>query len=205
MQTCYNCGKSVPDGTLICPDCGALVRRYTTPANPTAQQPAQQPVRPVQPIQPISQQPVRPVAPDKVRLRGPVKVWLIILCVISGYMAFSSLCAALLGSNPQVMEQMLSESGMGNASYLLSTMREMFPAAVPLFFLLCALFAAKFGCHLWLLLSARRLAFYVSIAVSLLSLLAMFLPVGSWAFILYFLDPLITWLGLWSFWKRMPK
>ena len=35
MQKCYNCGKEVSDETLICPECGALVKRYTTPA-PTA-------------------------------------------------------------------------------------------------------------------------------------------------------------------------
>ena len=28
MVTCYNCGKQVSDETLICPECGALVRRY---------------------------------------------------------------------------------------------------------------------------------------------------------------------------------
>ena len=32
MQTCYNCGKQVSDETLICPECGALVKRYTAPA-----------------------------------------------------------------------------------------------------------------------------------------------------------------------------
>ena len=32
MQKCYNCGKEVSDETLICPECGALVKRYTTPA-----------------------------------------------------------------------------------------------------------------------------------------------------------------------------
>ena len=32
MQTCYNCGKQVDDNVLICPDCGALVRRYGKPA-----------------------------------------------------------------------------------------------------------------------------------------------------------------------------
>ncbi len=32
MQTCYNCGLEVSDETLICPECGALVRRYTKPA-----------------------------------------------------------------------------------------------------------------------------------------------------------------------------
>ena len=32
MQTCYNCGRQVDDNVLICPDCGALVRRYGKPA-----------------------------------------------------------------------------------------------------------------------------------------------------------------------------
>ena len=31
MITCYNCGKQVSDETLICPECGALVRRYEAP------------------------------------------------------------------------------------------------------------------------------------------------------------------------------
>ena len=31
MQTCYNCGQQVGDDVLICPNCGALVRRYTDP------------------------------------------------------------------------------------------------------------------------------------------------------------------------------
>lgn len=32
MQKCYNCGKEVDDNVLICPECGALVKRYTSPA-----------------------------------------------------------------------------------------------------------------------------------------------------------------------------
>ena len=32
MQKCYNCGKEVDDNVLICPECGALVRRFTKPA-----------------------------------------------------------------------------------------------------------------------------------------------------------------------------
>ena len=31
MQKCYNCGKEVDDNVLICPDCGALVKRYGSP------------------------------------------------------------------------------------------------------------------------------------------------------------------------------
>ena len=47
MITCYNCGKQVSDETLICPECGALVRRYEAPRQtPETDQPlAYQPVR----------------------------------------------------------------------------------------------------------------------------------------------------------------
>ena len=38
MQTCYNCGKQVSDETLICPECGALVKRYTSPARSPEQE-----------------------------------------------------------------------------------------------------------------------------------------------------------------------
>ena len=40
MQKCYNCGKEVDDNVLICPECGALVKRYTKPeTQPEPEQP----------------------------------------------------------------------------------------------------------------------------------------------------------------------
>ena len=40
MQKCYNCGKEVDDNVLICPECGALVKRYTKPEpQPEPEQP----------------------------------------------------------------------------------------------------------------------------------------------------------------------
>ena len=36
MQTCYNCGKEVDDNVLICPECGALVKRYSAPVRENA-------------------------------------------------------------------------------------------------------------------------------------------------------------------------
>ena len=194
MQTCYNCGKQVSDETLICPDCGALVRRYTTPVNPA--------VNPA-PVQSVPAVPgaVPPPAGGKLRLRGAVKVWLIIECVLCGYMAFSALCAGLLAGNPQAMEMMFSQSGAGMS--MLAGMEDSITQAQPLFFVLCLLFAAKLACHLWLLLRPRRLAFYVSIGVSLLSLLCCLVPMGSATYLIYFLDPIFTWLGLRRFWAGM--
>ena len=194
MQTCYNCGKHVPDETLICPDCGALVRRYTTPANPGVQ------AAPIQPVQPSSPTVQQQAGASQVRLRGPVKVWLIILCVISAYMSFSSLCCVLLGANPQIFDMMLSEQGMESFEPMLVMMRDLLPQALPLFVLLFVLFTAKFVCHLWLLLSPRRTAFYVSVGISVLGCILGFLFGGS-----IFIDPVFTWLGLRYFWPQLRK
>ena len=40
MQKCYNCGKEVDDNVLICPDCGALVKRYGKPESAQPEQEA---------------------------------------------------------------------------------------------------------------------------------------------------------------------
>lgn len=40
MQKCYNCGKEVDDNVLICPDCGALVKRYGRPESAQPEQEA---------------------------------------------------------------------------------------------------------------------------------------------------------------------
>ena len=109
MQTCYNCGRQVPDSTLICPDCGALVRRYTDAPkreapNPQQQNPYQQNPYQQNPYQqnPYQQVPVQPLNPDgtpqRVRLFGPVRAWLIILIILSGYMVFSSFLSAVLAA-----------------------------------------------------------------------------------------------------------
>lgn len=197
MQTCYNCGKQVPDGTLICPDCGALVRRYNTPEQPAGEPRAAQ----EQPLQPPQPQPPQPN--QKVRLYGPVRVWLIILCVISAYMAFSSLCSVFLAANPQVFSMMLEEPGMESLAPMMQNLQELLPQVLPLFIILLVLFSAKFACHLWLLLSGRRLPFFVGIGVSAAGLLSAFFLGGSLTIVLYFLDPMFTWLGLKRFWPWM--
>lgn len=41
MQTCYHCGKQVEDNVLICPECGALVKRYHDAPEQPQTKPAQ--------------------------------------------------------------------------------------------------------------------------------------------------------------------
>ena len=207
MQTCYNCGKQVPDTTLICPDCGALVKRYTEAPpreqpNPQQNPYQQNPFQPVQPLDPTG-------APQKVRLYGGVRAWLIFLIIFSAYMAFSSLLSIALAANPAILDQMIAASGMNaveGMDSMFSLLRESFsqPLALPMCIAALVFYAAKFGCHLWLLLSGRRLPFRVSIGVSLAGMLVLLLG-GGLGLLLYFLEPLLTWLGLKRFWPWMPK
>ena len=214
MQTCYNCGKQVPDTTLICPDCGALVKRYTEAPRREQQTPQQNPYQqnPYQqnPFQPV-QQPLDPAgAPQKVRLYGGIRAWLIFLLILSAYMAFSSLFSIALAADPAILDQMIAASGMSAAEgmeAMFSLLREAFsqPLALPMCIAALVFYAAKFGCHLWLLLSGRRLPFRVSIGVSLAGLLVMLLLGGGLGLLFYFLEPLLTWLGLKRFWPWMPQ
>ena len=211
MQTCYNCGKQVPDSTLICPDCGALVRRYTDA--PPREQQNQQQNQQQNPYQqnPYQQIPIQPLdpngTPQKVRLFGPVRAWLIILIVISAYMAFSSLLSVFLAANPAMLDAMMAGEGMEAMEPMINMLREVLaqPYVLLLFIVMTVFYAAKCACHLWLLLSARRLPFRVSIGLSLANLAILLFLGGSLTTILLCLDPLFTWLSLRRFWPWMPK
>ena len=92
MQTCYNCGKQVSDETLICPDCGALVKRYSAPVRQEeldlgAEQPESRPQNP------DASAPRRASVwrdeTGRVRYSGLLTAWLILCAVLAGYTALS--------------------------------------------------------------------------------------------------------------------
>ena len=56
---CENCGSQIPDGSALCPNCGAAVRVSPTTGEAVPVQPIE--AVPVQPVQPVYQQPVQPV------------------------------------------------------------------------------------------------------------------------------------------------
>ena len=200
MQTCYNCGKSVSDETLICPDCGALVRRYTNTPPQTEQQPPQQNQQ--QPWQP---QPQQLNGSQKVRFYGSVKVWLILLSIFCGHMAFCTLCTVALCLNTDYFLQALQMPGMEAYAELLNEFIDLLPQALPLFIALTVLFVTKLVCHIWLLRSGRRLPFRISIGVSLVALCTLAVLGGSLLSILCFFDPLFIWPSLKQFWPWMQK
>ncbi len=194
MQTCYNCGKTVSDETLICPDCGALVRRYTDP--PKTEQAMPQNISPAQ---------GDPAAHPRVRFYGPVKVWLIILIASSAYLCFSALVSLFLAANTDVLTQMLTMPGMEVYQELLGESLELLPQAIPLFAVMAVLLLGKLLCHIWLLRSGRKKPFFVGIALSMVGLVLFGLLGGSLLSIAYLLDPLVTWFGLRRFWPYMQK
>lgn len=99
MITCYNCGKQVSDETLICPECGALVRRYDTPPQ-TAQ-----PETPVQ--APPAPAPVR----GAFRYSAGQKVWLWLCIVCCAYAAvMTGLCYFFLHQENRAIIDIIQET-----------------------------------------------------------------------------------------------
>ena len=102
MITCYNCGKEVSDETLICPECGALVRRYERP--PVRQQPD---VPPMNPMNPIYTQPSGQVK-NKRGFRTGVKVWMWLCIAFYGLYTASFLYTGVqLTQNSDVAQMIL--------------------------------------------------------------------------------------------------
>lgn len=196
MQTCYNCGKEVSDQTLICPDCGALVRRYNDAPPRNDPEPQPQSARP-QPI-PVDQT----VDPRHMRFHGILKVWLIVMIVVSAYMMLTCAASVIIGSNEQVVLDMYSEVGMELPDYFIEAL-DVFAESTTLFTAMAFLFACKLGCHIWLLAGRKKIAFYVSIGVSMAALICFLFLGGGFMDVLYFLDPLVTWLNLRRYWPYM--
>ena len=207
MQTCYNCGKQVSDETLICPECGALVRRYNTPPQPE-----------VVPTAAVECCPVcgTPYVENgifctscgtprnqRIKFGFGVRLWLILLSIATAYLTFSGICACLLTKMPELFDAALSQPGMEVYTAQLEELAGYLPMLFPFFLAMTVTFALKFICHLWLLIRPRKLAFYASIGVSLAALLAFLILGGSLLSVLLVLDPLFTWLGLRHCWRGM--
>ena len=123
MQICYNCGKEVDDTVLICPDCGALVKRYGAPVRES-----EEPLSPVAEPVPEAQPDVRSLVfcdeSGKLRLRGILKVLCIVCTVVDFYLAFSQLLVLWLSTSGDFFATLLSEyASVGMDSSILEMMR----------------------------------------------------------------------------------
>ena len=189
MQTCYNCGRQVADDVLICPDCGALVKRYTDP-------PRREPPEAAPQQQPYEQQPCeRPSAPakrprvwtdarGKTRLAGSVKAFVIVMAVLAGYLALSFACLLIVYHDQDVyaeLFQMMSgvDVTIGRVAGAFDDLMAAIGQAYGFILALIGISLARLAASIWLLCSKRRAALYA--LVILCGVLAMGLAVAGYA------------------------
>ena len=90
MQKCYNCGKEVDDNVLICPDCGALVKRYGRPESAQPEQEADPfPRETAFDTQPQPRGAVWQQEDGKLKFSGYVTFWLVLCAIYLGNILLS--------------------------------------------------------------------------------------------------------------------
>ena len=189
MQKCYNCGKEVSDETLICPECGALVKRYTTPPARQAEQEAQNNEMWDGYAQNFSN--AQPQRPDgsvwrdgnaKVHFRGGLTAWLVVCLLVTGYMLLSYLSVQFLYRNQDlyfsVLESMPELSGYAE---ILRPLMEYIQSYNAYFIVQTVLSAALFASVIWLLAGKSKAALFACLGIDVLFalLLAFMNPVAA--------------------------
>jgi hypothetical protein len=161
MQTCYNCGKQVPDGTLICPDCGALVKRYDKPA-PQADVPLDEPRQPEPAQAPRGRSAVYRDEQGAVRFSGILKAWLIVCAVVAGYQALSYGSILLIYQNQSLYTPFFSAVPDFLTVYqeLMQNVGQQYGVYVAI--LLVS--AVKCAGYIWLCAGKRRAALWTTLA-----------------------------------------
>ena len=205
MQKCYNCGKEVDDNVLICPDCGALVKRYGKP----------EPARQEQDPAPFSQETAFDAQPQprgavwqredgKLKFSGYVTFWLVLCAIYLGNILLSFAVTLLVYRFRDFYFEILGQ--FEEMAYMEEYLRQLLSIieAEPIRLIVVGvLVAVQFGCVVWFLASKRKLAFYIlTVAAVLLSVLQLILGGGLTALI-YLLGPFTAWLLLRGSWRLL--
>lgn len=210
MQTCYNCGKEVEDNVLICPDCGALVKRYTTPPARETES-YQDPSHPQAFPGAFSQS--RPASPreavwldeqSRPHFRGLICCWLILCIIVTGYMLVGFGCILLVyHAQDFFLGALDTMPELSDIAELLTIMLESVGEHYLYYLILPILFFVKFAGLIWFLASHRKTAFYLFAgAGAALCVLNLVLGGGVQAFI-YAFDALLTFFMLRKSWSRL--
>ncbi len=202
MQKCYNCGKEVDDNVLICPDCGALVKRYGRPEPAQQEQEAEPfPRETAFDPQPQPRGAVWQREDGKLKFSGYVTFWLVLCAVYLGYTLLGFACTLLIYRFRDLYFEILNQfEELASMVELLQTLLASLEAAPVYYIMVGVLVAVQFGCVVWFLASKRKLAFYLLTgAAVLLSVMQLLLGGGAGALI-YLLGPFTAWLLLRSGW-----
>ena len=202
MQKCYNCGKEVDDNVLICPDCGALVKRYGRPEPAQQEQEAEPfPRETAFDPQPQPRGAVWQREDGKLKFSGYVTFWLVLCAIYLGYTLLGFACTLLIYRFRDFYFGILDQfEELSSMAELLRTLLASLEAAPVYYIMVGVLVAVQFGCVVWFLASKRKLAFYLLTgAAVLLSVMQLLLGGGAGALI-YLLGPFTAWLLLCSGW-----
>lgn len=197
MQTCYNCGKQVDDNVLICPDCGALVRRYGRP----------EPNQPQEPIADLAWQPEPTPASRKRprRFTTGTRVWLTLCIIVGCFQLLTYFNLFYLYANqsylPLVFEQFPE---LSYVSDFLSLMLQSIRLYLWFYILAAALYLMKLAGLIWFAASGRRRAFFMTATVAGLIFILSIITGGLMQAILPAADLPILYLFLRKTWHTLP-
>ena len=206
MQTCYNCGKEVDDNVLICPECGALVKRYGAPVR----EDTPEELRPV--LQEQSQEQAVPRssiwrdAAGRLRLRGIFCAWLVVCVVGAFYTALSFGCGLYLFQNQDAVIAMLSP--YPEFAQILELLKLMLGAIAQfhlMYVLFLAVYLVKGASYIWFMARKRRLALYIVCGASGVLYVMLLLMGNGFSSLWYVADILVTLLVLRKSWRMLPK
>ena len=181
MQKCYNCGKEVDDNVLICPDCGALVKRYGRPES-------------AQPRQEVG----------KLKFSGYVTFWLVLCAIYLGNTLLGFACTLLIYRFRDFYFEILGQ--FEELAYMEEYLRQLLSVieAEPIRLIVVGvLVAVQFGCVIWFLVSKRKLAFYILAAAAVLLSAAQLILGGGIGAVIYLIGPFTVWLLLHRSWNLL--
>ena len=155
MQKCYNCGKEVDDNVLICPECGALVKRYGKPEPQQAEPFESQGTAFTQPPQPHAA--VWQREDGKLKFSGGVTFWLVLCAIFLGYTLLGFACTLFIYRFQAVYFQTISQfQELAPLAELLQALLASVEAYPVYYLAVAALVALQFGCVIWFLASKRE-------------------------------------------------
>ena len=165
MQVCYNCGQQVEDDVLICPNCGALDKRYTDPprrnAEPEQTGETQQPYFGQANAAPARRPRVWRDERGKLRLATSIKAFMIVMTVLAGYLALSFSCLLFVYHNQDVYAdvfQMMSsaDAAFSSIASSFSILMVAIGQAYGFILALIAISLARVAASIWFLCAKRR-------------------------------------------------
>ena len=204
MQKCYNCGKEVDDNVLICPDCGALVKRYGKPEPVQEQDAAPFPQETAFDTQPQPRGAVWQREDGKLKFSGYVTFWLVLCAIYLGYTLLGFACTLLIYRFRDFYFEILGQfEELASMAELLRTLLTSLEAEPIRLIVVGVLVAVQFGCVVWFLASKRKLAFYILTAAAVLLTAVQLILGGGIGAVIYLIGPFTAWLLLHRSWSLL--